>query len=142
MPISTRFTIENSEGTSVVFAYEEATDTGGMVREYYTIEMSQEKSAGGNIKQQIRPGLRFQKVYQICLSESKYIDFFNLITENADDYYITYATAPTVLSNNSSISTSNNFKIAFNVEIPNITASEDGVTVYKFNMSIASVELF
>jgi hypothetical protein len=139
---TTRFTITNSLGTSVVFTYEEATDTGGIPLEHYGIEMSQEKSAGGNIKQQIRPGLRFQKIYQICFTESKYISFYNMITENADDYYIEYNTAPTILSNNSSVATSNNFKIAFNPETPNITASSDGDAIRKFNITISSVELF
>jgi hypothetical protein len=137
--MSVHFKIFDANANEVEFDTDEACDTG-QVKPMYGVEMSQEKSAGGQIKQQIRQGIRFIKTYEMNLPESVYINFINLITNGANDYYIQYTTAPTVLSNNSSISTTNNFKIALDIgEVKNTVGS---TLIYSFDLTIASVTLF
>jgi hypothetical protein len=139
---TTRFTIEDSDGNSVVFTYAEACDTG-LNKSMYTTEMSQEKSAGSDLKQQIRPGKRFNKTYEMNISEAQYIAFNNLITNSADNYYIKYTATsiPTLLSNDTEVNTTNNFEVAFNVGKLKGNASEDGTIMYKFNLTIVGVSL-
>lgn len=135
--MSVRFKIYDSEDNEVQFNYDEATDRN--TKEYFTIEKGQEKSSGGQIRTQIRPGLRFKKRYIMCLPESKYIDFVNLITNGSDDYYIEYTTVPTALSNNIEIETTNNFRIVFDMGEIEATYGQD--KVYQFSLIIYSANL-
>ena len=135
---SVAFKIFDSSDNEVSFNTNEACDTG-QVKPAYILEMSQEKSAGGQLKQQIRQGKRFFKIYEMNLPETKYISFNDLITNGAADYYIQYTTAPTLLSNDSSVNTTNNFKFAIQIiEIKNTVGND---VVYKFDITIASVNL-
>ncbi len=132
------FKIFDSSDNEVSFNTNEACDTG-QVKPAYVLEMSQEKSAGGQLKQQIRQGKRFFKIYEMNLPETLYISFNDLITNGSADYYIQYTTAPSLLANDSSINTTNNFKIGLQINEVKNTAG-DGI-VYKFDMTIASVNL-
>lgn len=131
-------TITSSNGNSVAFSSSEATDTG-FTKPFYSINRGAEESAGGVIKQQIRPGKRFNKSYRMKLSESKYIDFMNMLTDQSDDFYITYGTDPSLLSNDSEIPESNNFKISLNIDPVDETLGDP--LIYGFNMSVQSINL-
>ena len=132
------FTIFDENGTGVEFNREEALDTGHLP-DHYTFEMGIEKSAGAELKMQIRPGLRFNRTYEMALEETKYIEFFNLIRNNSDDYFIEYVTAPSILVNNAEIITVNNFRIAFDIQPPKDARSK--ILKYLFDMGIMSVEV-
>ena len=136
--MSVLFKFFDSSDNEVSFNTDEATDTG-QIKPIFAIEMSQEKSAGGQLKQQIRQGKRFLKIYEMNIPESKYIDFTNFITNGAIDYYIQYTTAPTLLSNDSDISLTNNFKIA--MQIGEVKATLGEGIIYKFDLTIASINL-
>jgi len=133
-----QFTINSTAGNSVTFDSSEATDTG-QTQPFYSILRGVEESAGGRIKQQIRPGKRFNKTYQMNLTQSKYISFHNLYTDQSNDYYITYATAPSLLSNDSSVSQSNNFKISLHAK--NVSQTKGQPIIYEFLLTIQSVNL-
>lgn len=132
------FTIFDEDGTGVEFNRDEAADTGHL-DDHYSFEMGVEKSAGAELKTQIRPGLRFERTYEMALEETKYISFFNLIRNNSDDYFIEYETAPSILANNPEIITTNNFRIAFQIQPPKDVRSK--VKKYVFDMTISSVEV-
>lgn len=134
--MSQRFKIYDASNTTVTFDYDEATDDN--VKPYYQIEKGQEKSSGGQLRMQIRPGFRYKKTYVMILTEAKYISFFNLITNQSQDYFIEYTTAPTILTNNSSVTSTNNFKISFDIDEPTLSSGDN---LYTFNMTIYSVNL-
>lgn len=133
-----QFTIRSTAGNSVAFDSAEATDTA-QTQPFYSVNRGAEESAGGSIKQQIRPGKRFNKTYQMNLTEAKYISFMNMITDQSNDYYITYVTAPSLLTSDSSISTTNDFKISLNFK--NVSQTKGDPIVYEFILTIQSVNL-
>lgn len=135
--MSVMFRIYDADNNEVSFNQDEATQKG--IKDDDLMEIGNEKSAGGQLRQQIRPGKRYTQNYMMVLIESKYIDFINLITNNANDYYIEYTTAPTLLTNDSEVSTTNNFKIIIQKGVPKYTAGKD--IVYAFNLTIMSVNL-
>ena len=94
--MATKFTIYDDDNNNIAITALEASDSGHILP-YYSMEMGSEKSSGGYIKQQIRPGLRFTKGYDLVLTEARYIELVNLLTNNSTNYFIEYATAPTLL---------------------------------------------
>lgn len=124
---------------SVTFNHDEATDTDTM-KPYYSIEIGSERSAFGRIKQQVRPGKRYTKEYAMVLPLSKYISFINLLTDQSDNYFISYTTAPELLVNDSSVLVTNDFAVAVDYSEPESVAG-DVETLYKFMLSIMSVDL-
>lgn len=138
MSNATLFTLIGSSGTEVAFATDEAVDRG-TTKPFFSIEIGTEKSAGGRIKQQIRPGKRFVKTYQMNLTLAKYIAFLNLITDNSNNYFIQYESPPELLTADSTIAQTNNFKVALTYDEIDDTVGEE--TVYKFKLGINSVEL-
>jgi hypothetical protein len=139
--MSVLFTVTGSSGTSVSFDTDEAT-SGNDTTPTFSIEIGQEKTAGGVIKQQIRPGKRFRVSYAMVLEESKYIGWLNLITDGSNEYFIEYTDPPSILTNDSTILQDNNFKISFSMgDVEQVTASETGTIQYHFDLDLASVEL-
>ncbi len=135
--MSTIFKIYDASANEVQFLHDEA--AASTTKGYFLIEKGQEKSSGGQIRTQIRPGLRYKQLFVMCLPETKYISFINLINNGSDDYFVEYTNVPTVLSNNSVIETTNNFAIAFDMEEPEMVYGED--IVYQFNLTIYSANL-
>ncbi len=130
--------IYDAEDNSVSFTSAEATDTG-TVQPYYSILRGAEESAGGNIMQQIRPGKRFNKNYELNVAVAKYLSFMNLITNQANDYYIEFTTVPEILDNDPEITTTNNFRVSITVD--NVKSTVGATTVFKFNLQLQSVVL-
>lgn len=136
--MSVIFTLTGSSGTSVSFEHDEATDTGKM-QPIVRIEFGSERSASGKIKQQIRNGKRFYKEYFMCLTTVKYIAFMNLFTDQSDDYFINFTTAPEILTNDPNVIISNDFAVALDPDEPESTVGSE--TIYRFNLKISSVDL-
>ena len=138
--MATKFTIYDDDNNEIDIDSLEASDNG-FILPFYSMEMGSEKSSGGYIKQQIRPGLRYTKGYTLILTEARYIELVTLITNNSTNYYIEYATEPSILSNNSNIDQENNFKIGIELLPPTVThGSDDGLT-YRMELKIVSAEL-
>lgn len=132
------FTIIDEFGTEIEFDSDEATD-GGNPLPFYGIQVGTELSAGGQIKQQIRPGRRLIKKYAITIDEDKYIAFYNMLANLSRDYYIRYTNEICILINNSEIETTNNFKIGMNIS--NIKQTAGSPARWFFDMTIQSVNL-
>jgi hypothetical protein len=138
--MSNFFRLFDTAGNLVQFTDAEVTDTGN-IAPYYTIEIGSEKSTTGDIKQQIRPGKRFNKTYMLCLSEAKYISLINFITNQAVDYYIHYETAPTLLTSDTSVSATNDFRVSVQLDAPADVLSDGSVASYRINLIMSSIEL-
>lgn len=132
------FSLYDNTGNIVSFTTSEATDHGE-TQPYYTFARDVKESTGGEIKQQIRPGVRFNKVYLMALSVTKYVALRELITNQENDYYIEYDTAPCLLTSDSDIETNNNFKVAVRMEPVSQTVGDQ--IIYKFTMQIQSASL-
>ncbi len=131
------FKIFDDGGNEVLFNHDEATD-GGTTTPVYSIEMAQKVTAGNEIKQQIRPGKRYVKSYKMNLPQVKYLAFMNLLTNDSDDFFIQYTTAPTLLTNDTEVSQTNDFEVGITLGIVEDTVSDDDI-VYVFPMTINSV---
>lgn len=134
------FKIQDEQDNEVEFDQTEATDTG-TVKPFYTLEIGDAKSVNGNIIQQIRPGKRFTKKYQMVLEEAKYLSLLNLLTNNSNNYYIIYETAPSVLDNDPNLDElqKNNFKIA--IVLGDVRVTAGNTLVYVFELTINRVGL-
>lgn len=132
----------DSSGNSVQFIHTEVTD-GGAILPHYLVEIGTDKSTTGDIKQQIRPGKRFQKQYILCISEAQYINLVNLLTNGSDDYFAHWETAPSILTNDSQATSTNDFAVAVQFEAPEMTVAESSTldVVYRLPVTISSVEL-
>lgn len=132
------FKLISSNGNEISFTSLQATDTGN-TQPYWTFNRGAEESAGGSIKQQIRPGKRFNKTYIMKLTEAEYIIFSNVVTDQSDDFFIEYVTPPTLLTSDPAIATTNNFKISIDPSPVNETIGAD--IIYGFVLRIQSVNL-
>jgi len=134
------FNINDGNGNSVAFEQDEATDTGTTLP-FYSMEMGDEKSSSGKLKQQIRPGKRFNKSFLLAITEAKYIDFTGLLTNNALDYYISYTIKPTLLDNDSDvpIASENDFAISVSIKSVSITAGKP--VIYRVPITIVTANL-
>jgi len=132
------FSLYDSLGNIVSFTSAEATDSE-QTQPFYTFARDAKESADGQIKQQIRPGVRFNKTYLMALSVTKYVALRALITNQENDYYIEYDTVPCLLSGDSDIQTTNNFKVSVRIEPVSQTVGEQ--IIYKFTMLIQSASL-
>ena len=134
-----RFQLFDKNNNSVSILNDEAGKEGGIPDAHYTFEESSENSSGGEIKQQRRPGKRFIDSYIMHLPLTKYIDYTNLITNNAQDYFINYTNIPCVLDNNPTIITNNQFEVALRNGFPTEVAGAP--IIFIFTLEIASVQL-
>lgn len=130
--------IYDAAGNYVAFTSEEMTDTG-TIQPAYGVQIGQKETAGSEIKQQIRPGLRFMKAYQMNLSRAQYIAFMRLITNQSNDYFIRYADAPALLTEDPDALATNDFKVA--ISIAEVTTTAGSPVVYYFVMTLASISL-
>jgi hypothetical protein len=136
--MSTIFRLYDAEDNEISIAHDEATEDGEFFPRYVP-EISQEKTAGGQIKQQIRPGLRFAKAYILKLSEAQYITFMRLITNQSNDYYIEYTTAPSMLTNDTDALENNNIKVA--ISLSDVDATYGNQKLYSFRAELFSADL-
>lgn len=132
------FRFYDALGNTSIFNTDEATDAG-TTKPFYSVQIGQKESAGSEIKQQIRPGLRFIKNYQMAVSEAKYIAFMRFITNGSDDYFIKYATAPSLLTGDSEALNTNDFKVALTVA--DLASNAGDPPIYYFQLTIHSVRL-
>ena len=132
------FTLYDINNNTVSFISTEATDQGE-TQPYYTFARDVKESTAGEIKQQIRPGVRFNKTYLMAVDLTKYVALRELITNQANDYYIEYDTAPCLLTGDSDIETNNNFKVSVRIEPVSQTVGEQ--IIYKFTMQKQSASL-
>lgn len=133
-----RFQLFDKNNNTVTILNEEA-GKEGLPDAHYTFEESSENSSGGEIKQQRRPGKRFIDSYIMHLPITKYIDYTNLITNNAQDYFINYTNIPCLLDSDLTVITNNQFEVALRNGFPTVVAGSP--IVYIFTLEIASVQL-
>ena len=131
--------IYDSGVSYVAFTAEEATDTG-QIKPAYGIQIGQKETAGSELKQQIRPGLRLIKAYAMAISEAKYISLLRMLSNQSSDYYIRWVDVPSLLANDPDALETNDIKIA--VTIQEVSSNAGGEeTIYYFTMTVASVKL-
>lgn len=130
------FRLYDNAGAYQAFDNDEATDTG-QTKPFYSVQIGQKETAGSEIKQQIRPGLRFIKTYKMVLPEVDYIAFMRFITNGSNDYTIQYAEVPSLLANDSEALETNNFKVALTVS--DLESNASAPPVYYFTLTITSV---
>ena len=135
------FRIYDDATNETAFNTDEATD-GENVAPTYSIELGTDVSAGGSLKMQIRPGKRFIKPYSMVLIQTKYLSFLNLITNNADNYFIEYGTnlIPSLLTNDTNIQITNNFVVVLTVGPVTQMAGGSQLNYY-FDLTLAMAEL-
>lgn len=131
--------IYGSSGRTLSFDNDEMTDTG-QIKPSYGVQIGQKETAGSEIRQQIRPGLRFTKTYAMALPEAKYIAFCRLISDGSSDYFIEFTEVPSLLANDDEALAENNFAISFSMDVPDSNAGSEGV-IYYFNLGINSISL-
>ncbi len=136
--MSTFARIYGSSGRTLSFDDDEMTDTA-QIKPSYGVQIGQKETAGSEIRQQIRPGLRFVKTYAMALPQAKYILFCRLITDGSSDYFIEFTEAPSLLANDDEALAENNFAISLSMDVPDGNAGNE--TVYYFNLGINSISL-
>ncbi len=136
-----KFSIFDAANNSVSILTEEA-GKEGLPDAVYGLEESSENSSGGEIKQQRRPGKRFLDSYVFHLPLAKYILYNNLITNNAQDYFINYTNIPCILDADPNVIITNQFEVALRNGIVSINAGDgSGNEIFIFTVEIASVQL-
>ncbi len=136
--MSNFFTIYDDDSNTIIFTNEEATEMGTF-RPRYLIEQSEEKTSGGQLRQQIRPGVRFAKTYSMQLTSTRYSLFLRMYTNNSANRYIEYVTVPLLLSNDVSALVTNNFKVVLKLDDVDATYGDDDK--YSFMIHVFSSDL-